>query len=143
MQAQNPFVLTPFKTPVNHHQIDSFQDPVFVCSTKTVQIDSFQDPYIGLHSVFILLHGRLPSGNWFLSGPPIYSEFRTPFKTPVNHTSHSVNGLLSRPFRRGKEQQRTLQYSFSDFWTPFKTLHWKLRRHRTTSDRSFIIIITP
>ena len=44
--------LTPFKTPVNYHQIDSFQDPMFVCSTKTVQIDSFQDPCIGLHSVF-------------------------------------------------------------------------------------------
>ena len=49
--------MTPFKTPVNHNQIDSFQDPMFICSTKTVQIDSFQDPCIGLHSVFIL-NGR-------------------------------------------------------------------------------------
>ena len=26
--------LTPFKTPVNYNQIDSFQDPMFICSIK-------------------------------------------------------------------------------------------------------------
>ena len=136
--------LTPFKTPVNFNQIDSFQDPMSICSTQTVQIDSFHDPYIGLHSVFIL-HGRnLQSDSvkspWettlrklVLSGPPIHSEFQTPFKTPVNHTSHSVNGLLSRPFRRGKEQQSTLQYSFSDFLDSFQDPASEIKKtHRTT-----------
>ena len=33
------------------------------------------------------------------------SGFQTHFKTPVNHMSHSVNGLLSRPFGRGKEHR--------------------------------------
>ena len=62
MWHRTPSILTLFMTPVNYHQIDSFQDPIFICSTKTVQIDSFQDPYIGLHSVFTL--HRRNSSNW-------------------------------------------------------------------------------
>ena len=42
-----------FKTPVIYHQIDSFQDPMFVYSTKLFKIDSFQDPST--------LHGKLLS----------------------------------------------------------------------------------
>ena len=33
----------------------------------------------------------------------LHSEFQTPFKTPVTHTSYSLNGLFSKPFARGKE----------------------------------------
>ena len=74
----------------------------------------------------------------------LHSEFQTHFKTPENHTSHSVNGLISRPFRRGKEDRAHCSTVLVTFWTPFKTLHWKSKKTEDTGqpDRSFIIIIT-
>ena len=90
-----------------------------------------------------ILHGILPS-NWqyyiSLGDYPqeigsfrtiLHSEFQTHFKTPVNHMSHSVNGLFSRPFRRRKEHRVHCSTVLVTFWTPFKTLHRKSRRHRT------------
>ena len=47
----------------------------------------------------------------------LHSEIWTHFKTPENHTSHSVNGLISRPFGRGKEDRAhsiTVLDSFQD-----------------------------
>ena len=86
--------LTPFKTPVNHHhhQIDSFQDPMFVYSTKTVQIDSFQDPCIGLHSVFISMGDTLQIDS-------VKSPWETTFrKLVLSRPFYTVNfGLISRP----------------------------------------------
>ena len=99
----------------------------------TLQIDSVKSPW------------ETTLRKLVLSGPPVHSEFQTPFKTPVNHMSHSVNGLFSRPFRRGKEQQRTLQYSFSDFLDPFQDPALEIKKTQDTGqlDRSFTIIITP
>ena len=120
--AQNPFILTLFRTPVNYHHID-FKTLCSYARQNTLQIDSFQDPYIGLHSVFIL-HGRLPSKiNSFRT--ILHSEFWIPFKTPVTHMSHSVNGLISRPFRRGKEHRAQGSTVLVTFQTPFKTLYHK------------------
>ena len=65
----------------------------------------------------------------------LHSELQIPFKTPVPHTSHSVNGLFSRPFGRGKEHRAHCSTVLVTFWTPFKTPHWKSKEdtgHRTT-----------
>ena len=64
--AQNPFVLTPFKTPVIYHQIDSFQDPMFICSTKLFKF------------TMLNLHGRLPPGCWFFQHHLYTVDFQTP-----------------------------------------------------------------
>ena len=53
----------------------------------------------------------------------LHSEFQTHFKTPENHTSHSVNGLISRPFGRAKEDRAHCSTVLVTFWTPFKTAH--------------------
>ena len=52
--------LTPFKTPVIFHQIDSFQDPMFICSTKLLKLNPFKTPALD-YIVFSFLHGRHPS----------------------------------------------------------------------------------
>ena len=130
--------LTPFKTPVNYNQNDSFQDPYLYAAQNPLILTHSKTPtldYIAfsfsmgdtLQSDNENLHGRLPK-KLVLSGPPVHSEFWTPFKIPVNHTSHSVNGLLSRPFIRGKEQQSTLQYSISHLLDSFQDPALEIKR---------------
>ena len=60
----------------------------------------------------------------------LHCEFRIPSKTPVTHMSHSENGLISRPFRRGRGKEHRTYGStvLVTFWTPFKTPHWKLKK---------------
>ena len=61
----------------------------------------------------------------------LHSAFQTHFKTSVNHTSHSVNGLISRPFRREKEHRAHCSTVLVTFWTLFKTPYQKSRRCKT------------
>ena len=68
----------------------------------------------------------------------LHSEFRIPFKTPVTHTSHSVNGLLSRPFRRGKEHRAHSNTVLVTFWTHFKTPHQKSKKTQDMTTRHII-----
>ena len=83
--------------------------------------NSFQDPCIALYSISFSMGDTLQTNSvkspWKTTLRKIgsfrtilHSEFWTHFKTPVDHTSHSVNGPLSRPFRRGIEQQITLEF---------------------------------
>ena len=150
------FKLTPFKTPAlsmgNYLQIDSVKSP---WETSFIKIGYFKKFYTvnpglisrPLHHFdnVLILHGRLPWKKLILSGSILHSEFWIPFKTPVFHTLHSVNGLISRPFRRGKQQRIHSRTVLVTFWTPFKTLHWKSKKTEDTGqpDRSFIIIIIP
>ena len=120
MWAQNLFVLTPFKTPVNLSSNWLLSRPnVYMQHKKLSNLTPFKtltlDYKVFLFPMAETLQSDSVKSPWettlrklVLSGPPIHSEFQTHFKTPVNHTSHSVNGLLSRPFRRGKEQHSTL-----------------------------------
>ena len=138
-------------------QIDSFQDPMFICSTKTVQIDSFQDPCIGLHSVFIQdqwetpfkmtvlnLHGRLPSGNWFFQDhftQWISDSFQDPCESYVTFSEWTP----FKTIQKRKRTQSTLQYSFSDLLGLLSrpcTSEIKKTHDTGQPDRSFIIIIT-
>ena len=77
-----PFVLTPFKTPV---QIDSFQDPRFVYNTKLFKLTPFRPQHPPWETTFKLtvlnLHGGLPST-----------------KLVISRQFYTVNpGLISRP----------------------------------------------
>ena len=64
----------------------------------------------------------------------LHSEFWIPFMTPGFYTLQSVNGLISRPFRKGKEDRTHGSTVLVTFWTPFKTPHGNQedRGHRTT-----------
>ena len=76
--------------------------------------------------------GDFPQQNSFKT--ILHSEFWIHFKTPVTHMLHSVNGLISRPFRRGKEDIAHDSTVLVTFWTPFKTPHQKSKEdtgHRT------------
>ena len=139
--------LTPFKTPVNYHQIDSFQDPMFICSTKLFKLTPFKTPALD-YIVFSFSMGdtlqidsvKSPWETTFRKlvtfRTILHSEFWTHFKTPVTHTSHSVNGLISRPFRRGKEDRAHCSTVLVTFWTPFKTLHWKSKKTQTQDNQT-------
>ena len=78
---------THFKTPALHYTVFSFS------MGETFQNDSVKSPW------------NTTLRKLVLSGPPIHSEVQTPFKTPTNHMPHLVNGLISRPFGRGKEHR--------------------------------------
>ena len=84
--GHNPFVLTPFKTPVIYQQIDSFQDPI--CSYTTLNLANWllsrpqHSPWETTFKLTVLnLHGGLPSSKLVIA-----RQFYT-----VNH------GLISRP----------------------------------------------
>ena len=141
----NHQIFTPFKTPVNHNQIDSFQDPMFICSTKLFKLTPFKTPALDC-MVFPISIGdtlqtdsvKISMGNYLqLIGyfrTILHSEFQTHFKTPVNHTSHSVNGLISRPFRRGKED-RAHGSSFSDFLDSFQDPTLEIKEKTQTTQQ--------
>ena len=100
-------------------------------------LDSFQDPCIALYSAKSPWEATLRK--LVLSGP-FYNEFWIPFKTPVTHMSHSVNGLLSRPFGRAKEHRAHCS-SFSGFSDSFQDPTLEIKEDTGQPDRSFIIII--
>ena len=87
--AHNPFILTPFKTPV---QIDSFQDHMFVYSTKLFKLTPFKTPALD-YIVFLLSMGD------FLQ----IGSVKSPWETTFNKTGSF----------------RTISHSES--WTHFKT----------------------
>ena len=71
----------------------------------------------------LISSGQLYTVNFgFLSRPSVF------------HTSHSVNGLISRPFRRGKQDRTHSRTVLVTFWTPFKTLHSRIHRRQRTQD---------
>ena len=84
--GHNPFVLTPFKTPVIYHQIDSFQDPIYLYTTLNcanwLLSRPQHTPWETTFKVTVLnLHERLPSS-----------------KLVISRQFHTVNpGLISRP----------------------------------------------
>ena len=144
--------LTPFKTPVHYNKIDF----MFICSIKLLKLTPLKTPALD-YTVFSFSMGDTLQTNsvkswWestfqklFFFRTILHSEFQIPFKTPVTHTSHSVNGLISRPFGREKEYRAHSSTVLVTFWTPFKTPHWKSKKTQDIGpqDRSFIIIITP
>ena len=142
-----------FKTPVNHHQVDSFQDPMFICSTKTVQIDSsFKNPALD----YIVLSFSMGDT---LQIDSVKSPWETTFrKLVLSRPFYTVNfRLISRPpcesyitfsewtpfktIQKRKWTQSTLQYSFSDLLDSFKDPTSEIKKTQDTGqlDRSFII----
>ena len=117
MQHKN-FKLTPFKNPA----LDYIVFSIFM--GDTLQIDS----------VKISMGDYLQEIGSFKT--ILHREFWTHFKTPVTHTSQSVNRLISRPFRKGKEHRAHSSTVLVTFWTPFKTLHRKQRGHRTQDNQT-------
>ena len=131
------FKLTPFKTIALDYIVFSFSmgdtlqiDSVIISMGDYLQkIGSFRTISYGeswthprpLHHIKQCFQSPWETSprKLILSGQ-FYSEFQIPFKTHVTHTSHSVNGLISRPFGRGKERQSTWQYSFSDLLDSFQ-----------------------
>ena len=138
------FELTPFKTPAlsmgNYLQIDSVKPP---WETSFNKIGYFKTiPYSESWTHFKTLASFLQCFNspWETSLEKVHS-FRTilhsrfwiPFKTPVTDMLHSVNGLISRPFGKGKEDRTLSSTVLVAYWTPFKTpMEIKDRGHRTT-----------
>ena len=136
--------LTPFKTPVhsmgNYLQIDSVKSPwetsfikigYFKTILHTVNPGLISRPLHHFDSVLIL-HGRLPWKKLILSGPSYTVNFRFLSRPLWLHTLHSVNGLISRPFRRGKQDRTHSSTVLVTFWTPFKTPHQKSKKTEDT-----------
>ena len=141
--------LTPFKTPANNHQIDSFQDCMFICSTKIFKLTPFKTPALD-YIVFLFSMGdtlqidRVKSPwetNFNKTGCSfktiLHSKFWTHFKTPVNHTSHISEWTPFKTIQKRKRTQRTWQYSFSDFLDSFQDP--AKTQDTGQPDRSFII----
>ena len=92
-------------------------------------LDSFWDPCITLMVFLFSMGNFLEKINSFRT--ILHSEFQIHFKTPVTYTPHSVNGLLSGPFGRGKEHRAHSNTVLVPFWTPSRPHIRNQRRQRT------------
>ena len=101
---------------------------MFAYNTKLFKLTHFKTQalsignYLQIYSVKISMGDFLQEINFFRT--ILYSEIWIPFKIPVTHTSHSMYGLIERPFGRGKEYRTHSRTVLVTFWIPFKTLHW-------------------
>ena len=123
------FKLTLFKTPAlsigNYLQINSVKSPWETSFIKIRYFKTILHSESWTHFKTLASFWQCFNSSWETSLEKVHSfrtilhsEFWIPFKTPVTHTLHSVYRLISRWFGRGKEN-RTRQYSFSDFLDSF------------------------